>query len=45
MLIAVVTRELGLTEKVEVFITPIRPDAEDVIMLCSDSLTGYVPEQ
>jgi protein phosphatase len=39
------TRALGLTERVEVFITPIRPDAEDIIMLCSDGLTGYVPEQ
>jgi protein phosphatase len=39
------TRVLGLTERVEVFISPIRPDAGDIILMCSDGLTNYVSEQ
>jgi protein phosphatase len=40
----VLTRVLGLHEKVEVFITPLRPDAGDVILMCSDGLTNEVSE-
>lgn len=41
----VLTRVLGLTEKVEVYINPIRPEAGDLIMMCSDGLTNYISEQ
>jgi protein phosphatase len=39
------TRVLGLSESVDVFITPIRPDVGDTILMCSDGLTNYVSEQ
>ncbi len=39
------TRVLGLNERVDVFITPIKPDVGDIIMICSDGLTNYTSEQ
>ena len=39
------TRVLGLSERVDVFISPIRPDAGDLVLMCSDGLTNYVSEQ
>ena len=39
------TRVLGLNEKVDVFITPIKPDVGDILMICSDGLTNYMSEQ
>jgi protein phosphatase len=39
------TRVLGLKQKVDVFITPIRPDKGDMIVLCTDGLTNYLSEQ
>ena len=39
------TRVLGLDKQVEVYITPIRPDIGDVIIMCSDGLTRYFTEQ
>ena len=41
----VLTRVLGLNEKVDVYINSIRPEAGDLIMMCSDGLTNYVPER
>jgi protein phosphatase len=41
----VLTRVLGLNEKVDVYMTQIRPDVGDLIMMCSDGLTNYVSEQ
>ena len=41
----VLTRVLGLNEKVKVFITPIRPEKGDLILMCSDGLTNFVPVQ
>jgi protein phosphatase len=41
----VLTRVLGLSEKVSVYINPIRPDAGDQILICSDGLVDYVPQQ
>jgi len=41
----VLTRVLGLSEKVNVYINPIRPDAGDQILVCSDGLVDYVPHQ
>jgi protein phosphatase len=38
------TRVLGLSESVDVFISPIRPDVGDTILMCSDGLTNYVSE-
>jgi protein phosphatase len=40
----ILTRVLGLTEKVNVFISPIRPEAGDLLLMCSDGLTNYVPQ-
>ncbi|MFH1490655.1 MAG: protein phosphatase 2C domain-containing protein [Pseudomonadota bacterium] len=41
----VLTRVLGLNAKVDVYITPVRPETGDLIMMCSDGLTNYVSEQ
>ncbi|MBN1850358.1 MAG: serine/threonine-protein phosphatase [Deltaproteobacteria bacterium] len=41
----VLTRVLGLNEKVDVFITPIRPDAGDIIVMCSDGLTNELSDR
>lgn len=39
------TRVLGLDEKVNIYIDTIRPDPGDIIMMCSDGLTNYMSEQ
>ena len=41
----ILTRVLGLDEKVNVFITPIRPEKGDIVLMCSDGLTNFVPVQ
>ena len=41
----ILTRVLGLNEKVNVFITPIRPEKGDIVLMCSDGLTNFVPVQ
>jgi serine/threonine protein phosphatase PrpC len=41
----VLTRVLGLNEKVDIFITPIRPDAGDILVMCSDGLTNELSDQ
>ncbi len=38
------TRVLGLYEKVDVYITPVKPEVGDIILLCSDGLTHYMSE-
>ena len=45
MLKNVLTRVLGSSEKVNVFITHIKPDAGDIVLMCSDGLTNNVSEQ
>lgn len=45
MLKHMLTRVLGLSERVDVYVTPIRPDAGDMVLMCSDGLTNYVSEQ
>jgi serine/threonine protein phosphatase PrpC len=45
MLKHMLTRVLGLSERVDVYISPIRPDAGDMVLMCSDGLTNYVSEQ
>jgi serine/threonine protein phosphatase PrpC len=40
----ILTRVLGLTQKVNVFISPIRPKAGDLVLMCTDGLTNYVPQ-
>jgi len=40
----VLTRVLGLTAKVNVFISPIRPEAGDLLLMCTDGLTNFVPQ-
>ena len=39
------TRVLGLNKSVDVYITPIRPDVGDLIMMCSDGLTNYMTDR
>jgi PPM family protein phosphatase len=39
------TRVLGLNEKVDTFITPIKPEPGDVILACSDGLTNYLTQE
>jgi PPM family protein phosphatase len=41
----ILTRVLGLKEKVEAFITAIEPEPGDMILMCSDGLTNYLPEE
>ena len=40
----VLTRALGLGEKVDVYIHPIRPEAGDFVLMCSDGLTHDLSE-
>jgi PPM family protein phosphatase len=40
----ILTRVLGLSEKVNVYVNPIRPDAGDIILMCTDGLTKFVSE-
>jgi protein phosphatase len=41
----VLTRVLGMSLTVDVYIHPIRPDAGDIMMVCSDGLTNYISKQ
>ena len=36
------TRVLGLNERVDIYITPIRPREGEIILMCSDGLTNYL---
>lgn len=40
----ILTRVMGLNEKVDVYITRIKPEAGDIVLLCSDGLTNYLSE-
>jgi serine/threonine protein phosphatase PrpC len=40
----VLTRALGLAANVNVFTRPIRPNPGDLLLLCTDGLTNFVPE-
>ena len=40
----ILTRVLGLSEKVSVYVNPIRPEPGDFVLMCSDGLTKFVPE-
>jgi len=40
----ILTRVLGLTQKVNVFVNPIHPEAGDLLLMCTDGLTNYVPQ-
>ena len=39
------TRVMGQHKKVDVYITPIRPETGDLVLMCSDGLTNYMTEQ
>lgn len=39
----ILTRVLGLNERVEVYLHPLRPKPGDMVMMCSDGLTNYLP--
>jgi len=41
----ILTRVLGLTAKVNVFISPIRPAEGDLLLMCTDGLTNFVPKR
>lgn len=45
MLKNVLTRALGIKATVKVYITPIRPEPGDYILMSSDGLTNYVSEE
>jgi serine/threonine protein phosphatase PrpC len=45
MLKNVLTRVIGLSPTVDVYIHPIRPDVGDIMMICSDGLTNYISKQ
>lgn len=38
------TRVIGINETVDVYIKKILPDAGDILLICSDGLVNYVPE-
>ena len=38
------TRVMGLNESVDVHITPLKPGLNDIVVICSDGLTNYLPE-
>ena len=38
------TRVMGLNESVDVHITPLKPALNDIVVICSDGLTNYLPE-
>jgi len=40
----VLTRALGVSDKVEVYIHPIRPEPGDLVLMCSDGLTHDLPQ-
>jgi protein phosphatase len=40
----ILTRVLGLSESVNVYVNGIRPESGDFILMCSDGLTNFVPE-
>ena len=39
------TRVIGMNENVDVFIKKISPEVGDIILMCSDGLTNYMPEE
>jgi len=41
----ILTRALGLKEKVDVFLIPIHPEAGDIILMCSAGLTNYLSDK
>jgi serine/threonine protein phosphatase PrpC len=41
----ILTRAMGLKEKVEVFLIPIHPEAGDIILMCSAGLTNYLSDK
>jgi serine/threonine protein phosphatase PrpC len=41
----ILTRAVGLKEKIEVFIIPIHPEAGDIILMCSAGLTNYLSDK
>ncbi len=41
---SVITRALGAESRVDIDVVRLRPEADDVVLLCSDGLTGMVPD-
>ncbi|MBW1721364.1 MAG: serine/threonine-protein phosphatase [Deltaproteobacteria bacterium] len=41
----ILTRALGLKPEVQAYIQPVRPEAGDMLLICSDGLTDYVTEK
>ena len=39
------TRVLGLKEQVDVYITPMKPEKGDIVVICSDGLTNYLSDK
>ena len=39
------TRAIGMHEKVDVYIKKVVPDEGDIILICTDGLTNYFPEE
>jgi serine/threonine protein phosphatase PrpC len=41
----ILTRVIGLNEKVDIYIMPMKPEPGDIILACSDGITNYMPEE
>jgi serine/threonine protein phosphatase PrpC len=41
----ILTRVIGMNEKVDIYMMPMRPEPGDIILACSDGITNYMSEE